>query len=428
MRNTWQGEFVSDNLDVKIENKNQIVGIKDLVGLALRKNPKRAHLLVSKVLGKHIPASPGLIIAAGQLLGAKAYDALGGRVAGMNAVSELIKSKLHGSEVEFPVEFPKYNISNYIPAIVVGYAETATSLGHIVAEYLDAPYIHSTRYGHTDKIPYGKFEEAHSHATSHKLLPDNAEFFNNELPMVLVDDELSTGKTILATIDELQSLNPRKKYIVVTLIDCRDEADKMALENFGNKIGAEIVVVSLSEGVVTYPEDIVERAAQIINDIPAKAIHHHANIWQTHKIKVDFSSFSHARYGIEEFDSELAKDIAHNVSEKVKGKTLILGTEEFMYLPLTVGYHLENAGVDVYSSSTTRSPVAPYDNSGYAIKNCLTFLGPENEERFAYNIEGFDTIVVIVEPGTELEEITKPGGLAQGLASLTKNIILVEGE
>lgn len=424
MRNSWQGEFVSDKLDVKINNKNQNINIEDLVGLALRRNPKRAHLLVSKVLGKHIPASPGLIVAAGQLLGAKAYNALGGHVAGLDAVSALIKEKLNGSEVEFP----KFDIPAYIPAIVVGYAETATSLGHIVAEYLYAPYIHSTRYGHEDKVPYGKFEEAHSHATSHKLLPEDEEFFNNDLPMVLVDDELSTGKTILATIDELQALNPRKKYIVVTLIDCRNEADKLELENFGAKIGAEITVVSLSEGVVSYPDNIVDRAAGIISDMPAKDVSHNARMWQTSRISVDFSSYNHPRYGVDDFDAELAKEISDKVWEKAKGKTLILGTEEFMYLPVTIGQHLETTGMDVYSSSTTRSPVAPYDNLEYAIRNCLTFLGPEDEKRFAYNIEGFDTIVVIVEPGTEIEEIMKPNGLAQKLTTLTKNIILVEGE
>jgi adenine/guanine phosphoribosyltransferase-like PRPP-binding protein len=424
LNNHWNGEFVSSRLNLEIKNKHQVINIEDLVGLALRKNPKRAHLLVSKVLGKHIPASPSLIIAAGQLLGAKAYNALGGRVAGLETVSALIKASLNGVAVEFPT----FDIPEYIPAVVVGYAETATSLGHIVAEYLYAPYIHSTRYGHKDKIPYGKFEETHSHATSHKLLPDNEEFFNNELPMVLVDDELSTGKTIIATIDELQALNPRKKYIVVTLIDCRDEADKLALENFGAKIGAEITVVSLSEGVVSYPDDIVERAAEIISDMPAKVVSHEARIWRTNRIKIDFSSFNHARYGIDEFDSELAKEISDKVAEKVIGKTLILGIEEFMYLPVTVGHHLENTGLDVYSSSTTRSPVAPYDNSGYAIRNCLAFSGPEDEERFAYNIEGFDTVVVIVEPGTKIDEIMKPNGLAQNLTTITKNIILVEGE
>lgn len=424
MRNSWQGEFVTDELDLKISNKQQIIDIEDLVGLALRKNPKRAHLLVSKVLGKHIPASPGLIIAAGRLLGTKAYNALRGNVGGLEASSAYIKARLDGSNVKLP----RFTLKNYIPAIVVGYAETATSLGHIVAEYLHAPYIHSTRYGHADRIPYGKFEEAHSHATSHKLLPDNAEFFNNDLPMVLVDDELSTGKTILATIDELHSLNPRKKYVVVTLIDCRNETDKLVLQRFGENIGAEITVVSLSEGVVTYPENAVERAAEILDNLPAKVIEHKANIWRIQNIGVDFSSFNHARHGIEEFDTKLARDIANKVGEKTVGKTLVLGTEEFMYLPLTVGYHLENAGVNVYSSSTTRSPVAPYDNPGYAIRTCLTFLGPENEERFAYNIEGFDTIVVIVEPGIELEELTKPNGLVQHLTAITKNIILVEGE
>ena len=41
----------------------------DLVGLALRRNPRRAHLLVSRVLGKHIPVTPDVAVAAGRLLG-----------------------------------------------------------------------------------------------------------------------------------------------------------------------------------------------------------------------------------------------------------------------------------------------------------------------------------------------------------------------
>ncbi|HEY4422354.1 MAG TPA: phosphoribosyltransferase domain-containing protein, partial [Pseudonocardia sp.] len=32
-----------------------------LLGLALRRNPRRAQLLVSRVLGKHVPADPRLV-------------------------------------------------------------------------------------------------------------------------------------------------------------------------------------------------------------------------------------------------------------------------------------------------------------------------------------------------------------------------------
>ncbi|MEO6881768.1 MAG: phosphoribosyltransferase domain-containing protein, partial [Mycobacteriaceae bacterium] len=44
-------------------------GVRDLVGLALRRNPRRAHLLVSSVLGKHVPADPHRVVAAGHELG-----------------------------------------------------------------------------------------------------------------------------------------------------------------------------------------------------------------------------------------------------------------------------------------------------------------------------------------------------------------------
>ena len=36
-----------------------------LVELALRRNPKRAHLLVSTVLGKHVPTDPRVVHDAG---------------------------------------------------------------------------------------------------------------------------------------------------------------------------------------------------------------------------------------------------------------------------------------------------------------------------------------------------------------------------
>ena len=50
----------------------------DLVGMALRRNPRRAHLLVSTVLGKHLPADPRLVYGAGRLLGALVADRLAG--------------------------------------------------------------------------------------------------------------------------------------------------------------------------------------------------------------------------------------------------------------------------------------------------------------------------------------------------------------
>ena len=72
-----------------------------------------------------------------------------------------------------------------VDAMVLGYAETATALGHTVAEALClADYLHSTRRA-VDGVPVlGGFEEAHSHATSHLLLPSDPELLTRHRPLV----------------------------------------------------------------------------------------------------------------------------------------------------------------------------------------------------------------------------------------------------
>ncbi len=48
----WSGSWVAERLGVALEGDGELQG---LLGLALRRNPKRAHLLVSNVLGKPVP-------------------------------------------------------------------------------------------------------------------------------------------------------------------------------------------------------------------------------------------------------------------------------------------------------------------------------------------------------------------------------------
>lgn len=112
-------------------------------------------------------------------------------------------------------------------AVVLGYAETATGLGHSVADGLGlAPYLHSTRRPVPGVAQAGGFEEAHSHATSHLLLPEDPRLLAGSGPLVLVDDEFSTGNTVLNTIRDLHARHPRGHYVVVALVDMRSEADR----------------------------------------------------------------------------------------------------------------------------------------------------------------------------------------------------------
>lgn len=185
----WSGTWVAERLGVGLRGDEQLPA---LLGLALRRNPKRAHLLVSNVLGKHVPQAPSVVYDAGHGLGERVRKLLGDEEAAR--------------------------------AVVLGYAETATGLGHSVADGVAlAPYLHSTRRPVDGVERAGGFEESHSHATSHLLLPEDPDLLAGEGPLILVDDEFSTGNTVLNTIRDLHERYPRDRYVIVALVDMRAE-------------------------------------------------------------------------------------------------------------------------------------------------------------------------------------------------------------
>ncbi|RNL70983.1 phosphoribosyltransferase [Streptomyces sp. I6] len=226
----WSGSWVSQRLGVELVGDD---GLKELLGLALRRNPKRAHLLVSHVLGKHVPQKPSVVYGHGYRLGLRVRDILGRDEAAR--------------------------------AVVLGYAETATGLGHSVADGLAvAPYLHSTRRPVDGVGRAGGFEESHSHATSHLLLPEDPELLAGEGPLVLVDDEFSTGNTVLNTIRDLHTRHPRGRYVVVALVDMRSAEDLGRLDGFAREIGARIDLVAHAGGTVSLPEDVLEKGRALV--------------------------------------------------------------------------------------------------------------------------------------------------------------------
>lgn len=218
----WSGSWVAERLGVRLEGDDELTG---MLGLALRRNPKRAHLLVSNVLGKHVPQSPSVVYGAGFALGRRVRELLGAEEAAR--------------------------------AVVLGYAETATGLGHSVADGVGlAPYLHSTRRPVAGVARAGGFEESHSHATSHLLLPEDPALLVGDGPLVLVDDEFSTGNTVLNTVRDLHERYPRRRYVVVALVDMRSAADAGRLAEFAGEIGARVDLVAAATGTVRLPEGV----------------------------------------------------------------------------------------------------------------------------------------------------------------------------
>jgi len=198
--------------------------LDQLVRPGLRRNPRRAHLLVSEVLGKHIPVDPVLVAdAAGRL-------------------ADLVLTAVGGSDVD-----------------VLGFAETATGLGHGVAAHLGAHcYLHSTRREVPGTVVYAEFQEGHSHATDHRLLPTSTDVMTAALPLVLVDDEISTGRTALEALRSLHARTPRARYVIASLVDMRTSEHQAQTQSVAHELGVVIDSVSLAQGSVELASDLVE--------------------------------------------------------------------------------------------------------------------------------------------------------------------------
>ncbi|MGW6460213.1 phosphoribosyltransferase domain-containing protein, partial [Streptomyces sp. NPDC055078] len=233
----WSGTWVASRLGITLDGDERL---PELLGLALRRNPKRAHLLVSNVLGKHVPQSPSVVYGAGHGLGERVRALLGDREAAR--------------------------------AVVLGYAETATGLGHSVADGVAlAPYLHSTRRPVPGVPRAGGFEESHSHATSHLLLPEDPRLLADGGPLILVDDEFSTGNTVLNTIRDLHRRYPRDRYVIVALVDMRSPADRGRLTAFAAETGARVDLLALVSGTVRLPDGVLEKGRALVAEHEATA-------------------------------------------------------------------------------------------------------------------------------------------------------------
>ncbi|MFG2885805.1 phosphoribosyltransferase [Streptomyces sp. NPDC048297] len=454
----WSGRWVAERLGVELEGDD---GLRALLGLALRRNPKRAHLLVSHVLGKHVPQSPSVVYGHGFGLGRRVRDLLG--------------------ETETA------------RAVVLGYAETATGLGHAVADGLGhAPYLHSTRRPVPGITPAGGFEESHSHATSHLLLPEDPALLAGDGPLVLVDDEFSTGNTVLNTIRDLHARYPRRRYVVVALVDMRSAEDTARLERFATEIGARVDLVAAASGTVRLPEDVLEKGRRLVAEhetaaagnepvsgvsasgvsasgvsasgvsasgvsasgapAPGSCEAAHGSYDAAHgSYEASYGRISHVdlywprglpdggRHGftpahrarLEAALPAMAARVAEALPPGAR-RVLVLGFEELMYAPLRIARELEQiVPADVRFSTTTRSPVLAVDDPGYAIRTRLAFPAHDDPadgpgERYAYNVAGagFDAVVAVVDSVADTPPLHTPDGLLARLAAHTPHVLL----
>ena len=143
------------------------------------------------------------------------------------AVVQALKQHENAQEVLQQVEKKGIELSE--ETLFIGFAETATALGHAVfnAFQSKATYIHTTREQLPDMEPFVTFEEEHSHATSHRVYSEQPEKLLQAKRIVLVDDEITTGNTVVNIVETLRKKFPFvKQYIVLSILDWRSEQQR----------------------------------------------------------------------------------------------------------------------------------------------------------------------------------------------------------
>lgn len=318
-------------------------------------NSKRSYLLVNPLQAKHMAVNPD-----------KAIDM-------MDALGNMLAEK-----------YP-YN------KLIIGFAETATAIGAEVSSCFDddCNYIHTTRENIDNYIP---FSEEHSHAVEQKLYSGNLTEFLSETPSVIfIDDEISTGKTLINIINNFREKFPelnRKEIICASIINRVSDENMRNLEN--NGIKCEYLLKLPDEDYESQIKNTEISEPQKLTDISLK-----------NPIKLIYAApVMDARKGlnIAEYRKSCVK-ISDKILQRtgtLSGSTLILGTEEFMYPALILG---QKIGENAFCHATTRSPIGICSDEDYPIKEGFKIPSfyEENRDTYIYNIRKYDNVIIFTD-------------------------------
>lgn len=308
----------------------------DLFVMAERENPKRGFLFVSKVLGRHIP----------------------------------VTAARHRRILQVLAGLALPNIAPEDGVLVMGYAETAVGLGAGIHDALIAllPVDVSMAYLPTTRHPQGRavwfdFSEDHSHATGHHVLvPADAaiaRIAERARTLVLVDDEVTTGKTFLNLIRAAAAAG--RSFDRIVLVTLTDWSNGLVAETIRHELGAgtDVRIVSLMRGTWSW----TPAAGAAVATIPALE-----GVAPAGSIAPDAGTW---RGGIAGRTESLLDPVRHLVTPDWARRrgALVIGTGEYVWQAFRLAEDLQASGTRASFIATTRSPIL----SGGPIVHKATF-------------------------------------------------------
>lgn len=352
---------------------------EQLVRTAVRENnTKRPYLLVNPSQGKHVPVAP--------------QTALGV----FSALAEQVQER----------------VGTTAPVLIIAFAETATAIGAAVATKLKNPtvFMQTTREV-TNPDKYLCFSETHSHATEQYITRDGlGPTLKWAEHVVFVEDEVTTGNTILHLMDVLKEQYETEKVT-------------FGVASILNGMTAESKERYASRGIWTRYLLHTDNAAleSTLGQYRCQGEKHPAETAYTQKPEMievlgmpNIRSCAWSAGAYQEACEALAQTVCDTVPADAKN-VLVLGTEEGMYPGLWAGHQLEEQGHTVRFHATTRSPIQPSTEPEYPLHSRYTLQSLYDSTRvtYIYDLKAYDYVCIV----TDAPEPQK-NGLASLIAAL----------
>jgi hypothetical protein len=324
--------------------------VDHLLDIAARRNPKRGFSFMSRVICRQYPTRP--------------RDAR--RV--QTLVADGIPANLPG------------------PVVCIAMAEMAISFGQGVHEQYvrrtgreDVLFLHSTRF-HLDRPIAVEFKEEHSHASDHIMYMPEGErerwILHNARSLVLLDDEVTTGKTFINLARQFSQLSPKIEKVVTGVIADWRGASKIR-EN-ASQLPADYLSVSVLDGEYHF------------NPHPSLANIVMPKVMGNGEDKAPVLLGQYGRLGTR-FPIEVNPQVLRRLGVHPNQRVLVLGTGEHSYVPFKIAEMMERQGIQAFCQSTSRSPLMEYgpvrhartynDNYGDGIENYLYNVDPYEYDR-----------------------------------------------
>ena len=314
---------------VDIEDNLSGFDPNELISVCKRENnSKRDFIFVNRYQGKHVPARPQDIL---QLF-------------------ETLRITISKDS--------RWNRKESV--CIIGFAETATAIGNYIADNIPNKnyyYLQTTREK-SNKQLLVEFKEEHSHATEQALYGDLQKLKNCDR-ILFIDDELSTGKTILNFIAELEKIK-NFKYSVASFLNLQSEGNRKIFEE------KNIDTYALIKGEI---KDINKKIdVEVLPDIE------------------DLSTITNEYYHPE--------------------RNLVIGSEEDMYNGILKAATLEKSDKnkkEYYFQASTRSPICSSEAEDYVLYNRIKFISAKDANRivYLYNLRQYDRIIVMANQSEE---------------------------